>query len=117
MATEKDEILAEKEADKLILELGMRKALVSSILICFEHLDKISKLEEDLKNQWIDINDYNNTPKNYQEVLLLLHSGDVIPATYCDDVAPIKPFTSPYWKRGMVITHWMPMPKKPIKSN
>ena len=52
MATEKDKILAEKEADRLIAKFdSIRLALVDSIMVCFEHQDTISKLEEDFKNQ------------------------------------------------------------------
>lgn len=42
--------LAEKEADRLILQFdGVRPALIDSVLVCFQHIDKISELESDLK--------------------------------------------------------------------
>jgi len=50
MATEKDKILAEKEADRLIAKFdSIRLALVDSIMVCFEHQDTISKLKDDLE--------------------------------------------------------------------
>ena len=52
MATEKDKILAEKEADRLIAKFdSIRLALVDSIMVCFEHQDKISKLAKEYREK------------------------------------------------------------------
>jgi hypothetical protein len=63
-------------------------------------------------NGWVSVGSQEN-PKDYEQVLLLLESGDIIQGQYCDDTDFC--FTSPYLKKGQKITHWQRI-VLPIKS-
>jgi hypothetical protein len=62
--------------------------------------------------KWVDVNI--ESPKDFQEVLVLLMNGEIFNATYCDDIGVTR-YTSPYFKfnKGCKITHWQPLPNPP----
>ena len=115
------------------LDLINRPDLVLKVLQVQEDLDggvyneQLRKMEEDYQKEkiayqgvagpssiksesgWIS----DETPKDYQQVLVLLENGEIFKAMYCDDVE--AQYHSEYFKlnKGIEITHWMPLPELP----
>lgn len=86
-------------------------------------LDFIEIVKDKIRFQkrWISVTDKDQSPKDYQDVLVLLENGEVFKATYCDDASPLSnSFDSVYFKlnKGVKITHWMPyeLPHTSIKE-